>query len=391
MSFVLPYLVPGAAAWYTLKQVSKRTWRTVLRSALDTCCESFEWDDEHIESTGTARVRNLVLRASFLDGIFRNVGLCTSGSCTIASLNITVQIRLSRDLGIFSEPWTVDFDGVDLQLQPIANRQAVEALAAATPAPAPEADSAAEEPSPGGGKSRIAAASKAATDQLPIHRAVENLRLGVTDARIRIQANTTHTSPQHRARAAVPLASFSLSEQSSAHSAHPWCVPCHPQTDGGAAAFMVSWEALRLVTTEADWTPNEGMAPVEAGSILHKLLTIRSLRAVAQRHETELRSAQPLPSQPPPEPGDEGKNEGKEVEAEGGGNAVRAPHTPHRPPRAPPPPPLVQALVDEEAAAEAKEEAKAAALAEAVPCRTVVLFESVQCECRITKQVRRRR
>lgn len=182
MSVALAYVVvPSAAFWLTLRQVSKRTWRSVLRRLLDSCCQSYEWDDELPEASSSARVRNVVLRPSTVDAALRKLGLCTAGTpCTIARIHVAVQFRLRGDLGLFSQPWTIEIEGVELELRRVADCPDYQPpTREASPQERSCTDDSEVEPSD---------AEKRGSSWLPIHKAVENLRLHVNDMRIRIQA-----------------------------------------------------------------------------------------------------------------------------------------------------------------------------------------------------------
>ena len=61
-----------------------------------------------------ARLRNLVLRPEAITFVFSMIGLQAEEGrvSTITLVQIVLQWRMRSDLGLFSEPWTIEFQQV---------------------------------------------------------------------------------------------------------------------------------------------------------------------------------------------------------------------------------------------------------------------------------------
>lgn len=72
--------------------------------------------DAHVVSSAffRSRLRNLVLRSEAVTFVFRVLGMraAEGRASTISSVRIALQLRMRTDLGLFSEPWTIEFHQV---------------------------------------------------------------------------------------------------------------------------------------------------------------------------------------------------------------------------------------------------------------------------------------
>ena len=98
-----------------------------------------------------------------------------------------VQWKLRADLGLFSEPWTVEISGVQLHLQTGLGSDAAAAAAAAAAVAAAEAAEADDTHDYNGSKTSPNKESKESGDWVPLHRAVENMRLAVVGMHVAIR------------------------------------------------------------------------------------------------------------------------------------------------------------------------------------------------------------
>ena len=102
------------ATSYVTKRVTTKTWRGILKSGLESLCESFEWAEDDLES---CRITNVVLRTDTVNELLARVGLrlAARSGCQIDSIVIKITLKMKSDLGLFSEPWHIEVVGLTIR------------------------------------------------------------------------------------------------------------------------------------------------------------------------------------------------------------------------------------------------------------------------------------
>ena len=262
-------LLTGATS--TITELGRKKFREKVESELAEHCESYEWDPTSTELSGDAiHIHNVVLKRETADMVLSSIGLRVAepgiGRVTIGTFRLLVTFQLDSTLGIFSRPWKVDIDNVSCVLE------LTHSMAEASEADDDEGseyDSASSEPEsataprlhaaqrsnsnleevgrspPSPGVRRQRSSQK---DWLPLHRAIENMRLTVRNVKVRV-----------RGREPGDILEANVSE-------------------------------LKLTTTDANWKENvDGVVEAVDGEVIHKVLSISGVDVTTEKLRREAR------------------------------------------------------------------------------------------------------
>lgn len=114
---------------YSTRKLSESTWKPALLDALDTLADEYHTVDDDPPHQFSAT--GLVLSRRVVDAALAKLGwrlvqsedgddaggdgtLNAPPPCTIGALNVALTFRLRTDLGLFSEPWSIEIRGVRL-------------------------------------------------------------------------------------------------------------------------------------------------------------------------------------------------------------------------------------------------------------------------------------
>ena len=274
------------ATSYVTKRVTTKTWRGILKSGLESLCESFEWAEDDLES---CRITNVVLRTDTVNELLARVGLrlAARSGCQIDSIVIKITLKMKSDLGLFSEPWRIEVVGLTMNLEIGADAAS---LARPLTSSTIESDESAS------------VSNDESAEEKPVvllHKAIESMHLVVRNVRVSVNSS-------------APAVDVDVATNATAH-------------------LLLQLRELTIATTDAAWQPLPQNAAYGSGGTVHKLLTLSDFQVSSntEHHATwDEAAAKPMeqipvsgPSQPPPPP------------------PPPPPAPPSQPPPPPPPPP----------------------------------------------------
>lgn len=234
--------VRGTVAAVT-KKVTASSWSRILKKTLDHYCTSFEWVEDI--SAESCTVTNIVPRSDAINRLLAQFGFRLAADSKIDKLTIKITLKLRKDLGIFSEPWHIEFSGVSMQLE----------LGSAEIAQGVDDWSAwSDDASFVSEASEKLSETSEKSDWLPLHKAVENMHLVIRNVSVRVNSSTPDTALNAATVARVHL--------------------------------MLRFGELAVATTDADWNELSGTVDLSSGGTVFKKAFVKDFEVTShtERH-----------------------------------------------------------------------------------------------------------
>lgn len=238
--------VRAAASWAATKITSK-SWSRILKKTLQHFCTSFEWD-ESASAVDSCTIKNIVPRTSVVNQLLAKFGLrLAAEGCKLETCAIKITLKMRSDLGIFSEPWRVEVSGLRLNLElgaaPCEEKADFdgweEDMSFVSAESSPQAEF-----HQGDGQE-----SKGASDWLPLHKAMENMRLSLSNVSVNVNSSGPDTAIDAATVARVRL--------------------------------MMRLRELAIFTTDEHWKELPSTAEIAGGSTVHKVARLNHLQVTS--------------------------------------------------------------------------------------------------------------